>query len=153
MKKTTMKLAVAGMVLACATTVFAGSITSRLQAGDCMHEAEGGIHAKAYGYVVLQATKGGYDVTYQVWNAAPSYSYWAGSGGVQFSPGWLKTNVKGRGSLTVHVTTDPSTWGHWLGLRQTDGNLTTCDSPLPPYDAQGLLAAPNPFNLATAAGQ
>ena len=143
MKKTMMQLIVTGLVLACATTVFAGSITCWLQAGDCLHEVDGGVHAKAYGYVVLKATKGGYDVTYQLWQAAPSYSYYAQVSG-QFV-GYLKTNAKGRGSLTVHVTTDPKTWGYWIGLRETNGLLSTCTNPLPPYVPQGLLAAPNPF--------
>jgi hypothetical protein len=79
MKKTMMQLIVTGLVLACSTTAFAGwSITSRLQAGDCLHEVDGGIHAKAYGYVVIQtAKKGGYDVTFHLWKAAPNYSYYA----------------------------------------------------------------------------
>ena len=144
MKKTMMQLAVMGLVLVCATTVFAGSITIGLQAGDCLHEVDGGVHVKAYGYVVLKATKGGYDVTFQLWNAAPSYSYYAQTRGQFF--GYLTTNAKGRGSLTVHVTTDPKTWGNWIGLRETNGELSTCTNPLPPYVPQSLWAAPNPFN-------
>ena len=144
MKKTMMRLAVTGLVFACVANVFAGSITSWLQAGDCLHEVDGGIHAKAYGYVILKATKGGYDVTYQLWNAAPSYSYYAQTHGQFF--GYLTTDAKGRGSLTVHVSTNPTTWGNWIGLRETNGELSTCTSPLPPYVPQSLLAAPNPFN-------
>jgi hypothetical protein len=144
MKKTMMQLAITGLVLACATTVFAGSVTSRLEAGDCLYQVDGGIHARAYGYVVLTAVRGGYDVTYQLWNAAPSYTYWAQTAGQFF--GYLKTDAQGRGSLTVHVTTNPRKWGYWLGLRETSGQLSTCANPLPPYVPQGLLAAPNPFN-------
>jgi hypothetical protein len=144
MKKTMMQLAITGLVLACATPVMAGSITSQLQAGDCLHEVDGGIHAKAYGYVVLNATRGGYDVMYQLWNAAPRYSYYAITGGKHL--GNLTTDKKGRGSLTVHVNTNPTTWGNWIGLRETDGELSTCTNPLPPYVPQSLLAAPNPFN-------
>ncbi len=144
MKKTMMRLAVTGMVLAWVANVFAGSITSWLQAGDCLHEVDGGIHAKAYGYVVLNATRGGYDVTYQLWNAAPLYSYYAITGGQHL--GYLTTDKKGRGSLTVHVSANPTTWGNWIGLRETDVALSTCKNPLPPYVAQSLLAAPNPFN-------
>ena len=144
MKKTMMQLAVTGMVLACATTVFAGPITSGLQAGDCLHEVDGGVHAKAYGYVILKATKGGYDVTFRLWQAAPSYPYYAQTRGQFF--GYLMTDAKGRGSLTVHVTTDPKTWGPWIGLMEASGKLSICDNPLPPYTPQGLLAAPNPFN-------
>jgi hypothetical protein len=144
MNKTMMQLAVTGLVLACATTVFAGSFTSRLQAGDCVHQVDGGIHAKAYGYVVIKAVGRGYDVTYQLWNAAPSYSYYAQTAGQFF--GYLKTDAQGKGSLTVRVTTDPKTWGYWLGLRETKGQLSTCTNPLPPYVPQSLWAAPNPFN-------
>jgi hypothetical protein len=150
MKKTMMQLAITGMVLACATTVFAGPITSRLQAGDCLHEVDRGIHKKAYGYVVLTETSGGYDVTYELWNAAPSYPYYASynitPGGPPGFLGWLITDKKGRGSLTAHVTTDLGTWGPWIGLREKSGLLSTCKHPLPPYTPQGLLAAPNPFN-------
>jgi hypothetical protein len=144
MKKTMIQLAITGLALACVANVFAGSITSRLQAGDCLHEVDGGIHARAYGNVVLNATRGGYDVTYQLWNAAPLYSYYAVISG-QFV-GWLTTDKKGRGSLTVRVSTNPTTWGCWIGLRETDGQLSTCTSPLPPYVPQSLLAAANPFN-------
>ncbi len=144
MKKTMMQLAVAGLVLACGANVFAAPITSRLQAGDCLHEVDNGIHAKAYGYVDLKATRGGYDVTFQLWNAAPLYSYYATSGGQFF--GYLTTDKKGRGTLTVHVGSNPATWGNWIGLRETDGQLSTCKHPLPPYVPQSLLAAPNPFN-------
>ena len=46
MKKTMMQLIVAGLVLACATTVFAGSsITIGLQAGNCLAQVDGGVHA------------------------------------------------------------------------------------------------------------
>ena len=118
MKKTMMQLAITGLVLASATTVMAGSITSQLQVG--------------------------YDVTYQLWNAAPRYSYCAVISGK--GVGYLTTDKKGRGSLTVHVSTNPTTWGNWIGLRETDGQLSTCTSPLPPYVPQALMAAPNPFN-------
>jgi hypothetical protein len=144
MKKTMMQLAITGLVLACATTVPAGSITIGLQAGDCLHEVDGGIHARAYGNVVLNATRSGYDVTYQLWNAAPLYSYYAITGGQHL--GNLTTDKKGRGSLTVHVSTNPTTWGNWIGLRETDGQLSTCTNPLPPGVPQSLLAAANPFN-------
>ncbi len=144
MKKTMMQLAVAGTLLACVANVFADSISAWLQAGDCLHEVDGGIHAKAYGYVVLTATRVGYDVTFQLWNAAPLYPYYAVSGGQFF--GYLTTDKKGRGKLTVHVRTNPATWGFWIGLRETDGQLSTCDNPLPPYVPQSLLAAPNPSN-------
>jgi hypothetical protein len=150
MKKRLLLLAAMGVVLACSTSVFAASVTSRLQAGDCVFvgEADGyGVHAYAYGYVTIQTAKKGYDVTIQIWNAAPSYTYYAVSG-TQFF-GYLTTNAKGRGSLTVHVTADPGTWGNWIGLRQTNGKLTTCSDPMPPYAPQGLWAAPNPFNLPT----
>ena len=145
MKKTMMQLIVTGLVLACATTVFAGSsITSWLQAGNCLAQVDNGAHANGYGYVVIKAAKGGYDVTFQLWNAAPSYSYYAQTHGQFF--GYLKTDATGRGSLTVRVTTDPKTWGNWIGLRETNGNLSACTSPLPPGVPQSLLAAPNPFN-------
>ncbi len=144
MKKTMMQLAITGLVLACTTTVRAGSITTALEAGDCLHEVDGGIHKKAYGYVVLTATSVGYDVTYELWNAAPLYSYYAVISG-QFV-GWLTTDKKGKGSLTVHESSNPGTWGYWIGLRETDGQLSTCKHPLSPYVPQSLLAAPNPFN-------
>jgi hypothetical protein len=144
MKKTMIQLAITGLVLACTATVRAGTITSQLQAGDCLHEVDRGIHKKAYGYVVLTAISGSYDVTYQLWNAAPSYSYYAVISG-QFV-GWLTTDKKGRGNLTVRVSTNPTTWGYWIGLRETEGQLSTCKHPLPPYVPQSLLAAPNPFN-------
>ena len=147
MKKTMMLLAATGMVLACApTAVFADTVTIRLQGGNCLVQVDNGAHAKGYGYVVITAVKrGGYDLTYQLWNAAPSYSYWAQSGGQFF--GYLTTNAKGRGSLTVRVTTHPSTWGYWIGLREHSGQLSQCANPDPPVDQwQGLWAAPNPFN-------
>jgi hypothetical protein len=151
MKKLMMQLAVTGLVLAWATTVFAGSITLRLQAGNCLAQVDNGAHANGYGYVVIKTAKGGgYDVTWQLWNAAPRYSYWAKKPGTLSNPPefqYLTTNAKGNGSLTVHVDTDPSTWGPWIGLRETSGNLSTCDHPLPPVDQwQGLWAAANPFN-------
>ena len=122
----------------------AGSITSQLQAGDCLHEVDRGIHKKAYGYVVLTGTSGGCEVKYELWNAAPLYSYYAVISG-QFV-GWLTTDKKGRGSLTVQESSSPGTWGNWIGLRQTDGQLSTCKHPLPPYVPQSLLAALNPLN-------
>ena len=147
MKKTMMQLIVAGLVLACATTVFAGSsITSWLQAGNCLAQVDNGAHANGYGYVVIKAAKGGYDVTFQLWNAAPSYSYFVH---FDYTVGleYLTTNAKGRGNLTVHVTTPPRTWAHWIGLFETDGQLSTCTYPEPPKDQwQSLWAAPNPFN-------
>ena len=143
-KKTMTQLAIAGTALACATNVFAGPIKSWLQAGNCLHEFEGGIHAKARGDVLLTPSTDGCLVTYQVWSAAPEYLYYAVISG-QFV-GNLMTDRNGKGSLTVHVTTSPATWGPWIGLRETDGKLTHCDHPLPPLNQwQGLLAAANPF--------
>jgi hypothetical protein len=144
MKKTMMQVAITGLVLACTTTVRAGSITSQLQAGDCLHEVDGGIHAKAHGSVVLKATRVGYDVTYQLSSAAPRYSYCAVISGQPV--GYLTTDKKGGGSLTVHESSAPGTWGCWIGLRETDGKLSTCTNPLPPGVPQALLAAANPFN-------
>ena len=125
-----------GVFLACSTTAFAGTWTSWLQAGDRLAQVDNGAHANGYGYVVIKAAKGGYDVTFQLWNAAPKYSYYATSG-TQFF-GYLTTNAKGRGSLTAHVTTDPGTWGHWIGLRETDGQLSECSDPEWPYVPQSL---------------
>jgi hypothetical protein len=144
MKKTMIQLAIAGAVLGCVTSVFAGPITSPLQAGDCLHEVDGGIHAKAHGSVVLKATRVGYDVTYQLSSAAPRYSYCAVISGQPV--GYLTTDKKGGGSLTVSVNSNPTTWGNWIGLRETDGQLSTCTNPLPPGVPQALLAAANPFN-------
>ena len=145
MKKMMMQLAVLGLVLACATIGFAGPITIGLQAGNCLAQVDNGAHANGYGYVVIKAARGGgYDITYQLWNARPSYSYWAQSGGQFF--GYLKTDRKGRGSLTVRVA-DPGKLGYWIGLRETSGDLSECDNPEPPINQQqGLWAAPNPFN-------
>ena len=144
MKKTMMQLAVLGLVLACATIGFAGPITIGLQAGNCLAQVDNGAHANGYGYVVIKAAKGGYDVTFQLWNAAPKHSYYPTSG-TQFF-GYLTTNAKGNGSLTVHVDTDPSTWGPWIGLREHSGLLSECENREPPVDqSQGLWAAANPF--------
>jgi hypothetical protein len=146
MKKTMLILAAMGTFLACSTTAFAAtSITSRLQAGTCLAQVDDGAHANGYGYVVIKAAKGGgYDVTFQLWNAASSYAYYAKSS-AQFL-GYLTTNEKGRGTLTVHLTTEPKTWGYWIGLRETSGLLSTCEKPDWPYQLQALWAAANPFN-------
>ena len=145
MKKTLVLSLVVGVFLACSTTAFAGTWTSGLQIGTCQPYVDGGIHADGYGYVVIKSAKGGsYDVTFQLWKAAPEYAYYACSGGKFL--GYLTTNAKGRGTLTVHLTTDPGTWGYWIGLRETSGLLSECEDPLWPYQWQSLWAAPNPFN-------
>jgi hypothetical protein len=139
---------IAGAFLACApTAVFAQTATLRLQAGNCLAQVDSGAHANGYGYVVIKPAKGGYDVTWLLWNAAPSYSYFAKKpGGTQADAYYLTTDATGRGSLTVHVTTKPRTWGPWIGLREKDGELSKCPAPLPPVDQwQGLWAAANPY--------
>jgi hypothetical protein len=145
MKKLMLLCVLAATFLACATAAFADTTTSQLQPGDCLAQVDNGAHAKGYGYVVIKDAKGGvYDVTYQLWNAKPGYSYYACSGALFF--GYLKTDRNGKGSLTVHVKSKPQTWGNWLGLRETNGQLSTCGDPDPPFVPQSLLAAPNPFN-------
>ena len=146
MKRTMLLVAAIGAFATCSAITLAGSVTSGLQPGDCLAQVDNGIHANGYGYVVIKAVKGGYDVTFQLWNAAPSYKYWACSGTELFL-GFLTTNGRGRGNLTVHVRSDPGTWGHWIGLREASGLLSQCDSPEWPYTPQSLWAAPNPFNL------
>jgi len=111
MKKTMMQLAVTGLVLACATAVFAASQTSVLLVMDTNGDGvpmdltliENGIHANGHGYVTFNATRGGgCDVTVQLWDAAKSYTYL-----VFYKQGAVKppftTNKKGNGGITFHV--------------------------------------------------
>jgi len=81
MKKTMMQLAVTGLVLACATAVFAASQTSVLwafQIGSVKNVdlSANAAHANGHGWVTFKSTqRGGIDVTVQLWDAAPRYTY------------------------------------------------------------------------------
>jgi hypothetical protein len=128
MKKTLIALVVIGMVLACSTTVYAGSYTSVFWPADdgSLVTADGGIHKNAHGYVTFRTSRYGCDVTVYLSDAAKSYPYVVKSGGKDI--GTLTTNKKGNGQFTFRVT-DPSDpdilgevvaiWTKWVQVSDT----------------------------------
>jgi hypothetical protein len=137
MKKTMMQLAVTGMVLACATAVFAATqtrvfmvfdgytnpITGNITPPTDLSQVERGIHANLYGYVTFKTSRGGgVDITVQVRSAAKSYEYVVKSNRIE--PWRFKTNNKGVGSLTIHVA-DPSALGSNINLWTGDYDVFT----------------------------
>jgi len=127
MKKTMMRLAVTGLVLACATAVFAATMTSVFVPFDYLPfpdnetpldltTEEGGIHANAHGYVTFKTSRsGGVDVTVQLWDAAKSYTYSVQAYGAGGSRHEFTTNKRGYGGLQFHVK-DARTLGQWINI-------------------------------------
>lgn len=127
MKKTMMQLAVTGLVLACATAVLAATMTSVFVPFDHLPRPdneipldltteEGGIHAKAHGYVTFKTSRrGGVDVTVQLWDAARSYTYSVQAYGAGGSRHEFTTNKRGYGGLQFHVQ-DARTLGQWINV-------------------------------------
>jgi len=149
MKKTMMQLAVTGMVLACATAVFAasklpGSTTQLEECNNSLSWYEGGIHAKATGNVTIQTTRdGGADVTVQLRSGAKWYKYVVRSHGQVL--GTFTTNARGNGGGTFHVAM-VSDLSQWVAVWET--NLKYL--PDGTWDVLGqLLCAWNPFFVAS----
>ena len=136
MKKTMMRLAVTGILLACATAVFAATQTKVFMVFDGYTAPDGtytpptdlsaverGIHANLYGYVTYKTSRGGgVDITVQVWSAAKSYEYVVKSNYLEL--GRFKTTKKGVGSLQFHVA-DPSALGANINLWTGDYDVFT----------------------------
>ena len=141
MKKTMMQLIVAGLVLACATAVFAASQTTVLQ--DCngtLRTEERGIHKNANGYVTIQTyLDGSADVTVQLGQAAKLYKYVVRSHGEVL--GTFTTDRRGSGGGTFRVS-NVSALSQWVAVWET--NLRYL--PDGTWDVAGqLLCAWNPF--------
>jgi len=107
MKKMMMQLIVTGLVLACATAVFAASQTSVLWAFQVegvpnVDRPENAAHANGRGWVTFKSTRGGgTDVTVQLWDAAPKYTYIVRANGVEY--GRFTTAKNGNGAFTFRV--------------------------------------------------
>lgn len=151
------KTVLLGTVLAAMLTFSAAQAavneTMPLQAGNCLHEFA--LHKRGYGYVTIKSVRAGtYDVTFALWKAAPKYPYCIeiksadALGRVILWEGTLQTDKKGNGSVTARLTnTDPVEWGNWLGIRESDCELSSCQTPVwPEWQQQSLWAAANPFN-------
>jgi hypothetical protein len=147
MKKTMMRLAVTGLVLACATAVLAATQTRPLYVFDGdpptdLSKVEGGIHANLYGNVAFKTGRGA-SVTIQVWGAARLYEYKVytflttdGVTGVHRLLGTIKTNKQGVGSLQISGDpSDPLQFGHTINLWTTDlsVHLFYAHNPFWPY--------------------
>ena len=128
MKKTMMQLAVAGLVLACATAVFSAPAERTVfRTEPWTAIVQGGIHANAAGYVVVQPTKGGgAQVTVQLQQAASRYTYVVKSKGQVL--GKFTTNAKGTGGLQFFVAdANPVTGplGQYINIWQTAGEFSS----------------------------
>ena len=132
MNKTMLRLAVTGLVLACATAVLAATqtrvfmvfdgytdpITGAYTPPTDLSQVEQGIHANLYGTVTFKTSRGGgVDLTVQVRSAAKSYTYVVKSNHIEL--GRFTTDKKGAGGLQIPVA-DPSTLGSTINLWTTD---------------------------------
>jgi len=105
---------------------------------------QGGIHANGYGRVTFTSVRGGgVDITVQLWNGAPHYTYIVRAAGIE--RGRFTTSKKGNGAFTFHVA-DASVsvlgdsiniWAYFVHLPPPNANLV---------DMTGLLwCATNPI--------
>jgi hypothetical protein len=137
MNKTMMRLAVTGLVLACATVVLAATQTRVFMVFDGYTDpitgtytpptdlslVEEGIHANLYGSVTFKTSRGGgVDITVQVRSAAKSYEYVVKSNHIEL--GRFTPDKKGVGSLQIHVA-DPSALGNTINLWTGDYDVFT----------------------------
>ena len=120
MTKAVILLAVTGVVLACSGAVLAGAEKIAFLQEPWTSTVEGGIHANAHGWVIVKTAKGGgADVTVQLQQAAPRYTYVVKSNGKVL--GTFKTDAKGNGGLQLYVPDPGATLGRWINIWQTGG--------------------------------
>jgi len=124
MKRQMFSLVAVGLLLACSVVVYAGAQKIDLVGTDALATAEGGIHANANGFVVINMTpKGATDVTIQIQlrDAAGEYEYVVKSAGVVL--GTLTTNKKGSGGLHINLTADDPALGAAVNIWTSDGSI------------------------------
>jgi hypothetical protein len=136
MKKAMILLAVTGVVLPCVGAVFAGAEKTVFLPEPWTSTVEGGIHANANGFVIVQTTKGGgATVSVQLRKAAPGYTYVVKSNGKVL--GTFRTDAKGNGVLQLYVPDPSTTLGRWINIWQTAGLPDHSD-----WNLYGLLYGP-----------
>jgi hypothetical protein len=132
MKKAMILLAMTGIVLANSGAVFAAAERTVFRPEAWTSTVEGGIHANAAGFVIVQTTKGGgAEVSVLLRKAAPNYEYVVKSLGKVL--GTFTTDAKGTGGLQLYVPDPSATLGQWINIWQT-GGLTSTD-----WNTYGLL--------------
>jgi hypothetical protein len=125
MKKTTIVLAAMAMVLICSQAGFAAGQQTVVEktffrAEPWTSTLEGGIHARAYGFVTVSSVKGGgAQVTVQLQKVAPRYTYVVKSLGEVL--GKFTTDVKGTGGLQLFVADPSNRLGRYINIWQTLG--------------------------------